>query len=400
MTSTTTSKFIEPSSPAVASGRSGAPMLGRMGRVAKIKLVQVSHGMGTGGLERVIVTLCRGIDRDRFEPEVVTLKYLGPLADELADIGIRVRLVNSVEGRADYVAPFRVARALRELRADVVHTHNTQPFLEGGLGAVLARTPTLVHTDHARLYPDKFRYIAAERMMAHFAYRVVGVSDETTQALAHHHRISPRKLCTIPNGIDGKPFEISIDQRAKRRELGIEGDGPVFGTIGRLVPQKGIDRLLHSMKLVVERRPDATLVLAGTGNKEDELKALAMTLGIADRVRFLGLRRDVAELLKVFDVYVLSSVWEGLPIALLEALAASCPIVSTAVGGVPTVVTPGVNGELVPAGDAPALANALVELLGDSERLAAYRRGARRMFVERFTIEHMVSAYEKLYTRA
>jgi glycosyltransferase involved in cell wall biosynthesis len=375
-------------------------MLGRMGRVAKLKLVQISHGMGTGGLERVIVTLCRGIDRDRFEPEVLTLKYLGALADELADIGIRVKLVNSIEGKADYIAPLRLARELRGLRADVVHTHNTQPFLEGGLGAVLARTPTLVHTDHARLYPDKLRYIAAERLMAKFAYRVVGVSDDTTAALTRYHRISPAKLCTIPNGIDGTPFEISIDQRAKRRELGIDGDGPVFGTIGRLVPQKGIDHLLHTMRLVVQRRPDATLVLAGTGNKEDELKALADTLGIADRVKFLGLRRDVAELLKVFDAYVLSSVWEGLPIALLEALAAGCPIVSTSVGGVPTVVQPGVNGELVPAGDAPALANALVDLLGDSEKLAAYRRGARRLFLERFTIEHMVRAYEKLYTRS
>lgn len=394
-----TSRFAEPSSTEQTTARPNAPTLGRVGRVAKVKLVQISHGMGTGGLERVIVTLCRGIDRDRFEPEVVTLKYLGPLADELADIGIRVRLVNSLEGKADYIAPIRVARALRDLRADVVHTHNTQPFLEGGFGAVLARTPTLVHTDHARLYPDKLRYIAAERVMAHFAYRVVGVSDETTAALARHHRISSEKLCTIPNGIDGTPFEMSIDQRAKRHELGIEGDGPVFGTIGRLVPQKGIDHLLHSMRLVVQRRPDATLVLAGTGNKEDELKALATTLGIADRVKFLGLRRDVAELLKVFDLYVLSSVWEGLPIALLEALAAGCPIVSTSVGGVPTVVTPGVNGELVQPGDAPALANALVDLLGDAERLAAYRRGARSMFLERFTIEHMVRAYEKLYLR-
>src|SRR5262245_52057078 len=210
MTSTVTSKLAEPSSSPDATERPGAPMLGRIGRVGKLRLVQISHGMGTGGLERVIVTLCRGIDRDRFEPEVVTLKYLGPLADELADIGIRVKLVNSVEGKADYIAPLRVARELRDLRADVVHTHNTQPFLEGGLGAVLARTPTLVHTDHARLYPDKFRYIAAERLMAKFAYRVVGVSDDTTAALTRYHRISPAKLCTIPNGIDGTPFEISI----------------------------------------------------------------------------------------------------------------------------------------------------------------------------------------------
>ena len=394
-----TSKLVEPSSLSGTAVLPGAPSIGRIGRIAKLRLVQISHGMGTGGLERVIVTLCRGIDRDRFEPEVLTLKYLGPLADELADIGIRVRLVNHGEGKADYLAALRVARTLRQMRADVVHTHNTQPFLEGGLGAVLARTPTLVHTDHARLYPDKFRYIAAERFMARFAYRVVGVSEETTQALTHHHRIAREKLCTIPNGIDGAPFEITIDQRAKRRELGIEGDGPVFGTIGRLVPQKGIDQLLHTMRIVVQQRPDATLVLAGTGNMEDELKVLAAGLGIADRVKFLGLRRDVAELLKLFDLYVMSSNWEGLPIALLEALAASCPIVSTAVGGVPTVVTPGVNGELVAAGDPRALANAITSLLGNSDRLADYRRGARRTFQERFTIEHMVRAYERLYTR-
>jgi glycosyltransferase involved in cell wall biosynthesis len=361
--------------------------------------VQIAHGMGCGGLERVVYTICDGIDRDRFEPQVLTLKWFGEIGEELRDRGIAVRLLNPVVGGADYLAPLRVARALREIRADVVHTHNTQSFLEGGSGAVLAGTRTLVHTDHARVYPDKFKYIAAEAVMARFAYRVVGVSDDTTAALVRNHYIGRAKLCTIPNGIDGAPFEISIDHRAKRRELGIEGDGPVIGTIGRLVPQKGVDVLLRAMAILVQKHPGATAVFAGTGTLDDELKALAASLGIADRVKFLGLRRDAPELLKLFDVYALTSNWEGLPIALLEALAAGCPIVASNVGGVPSVVQPGVTGELVPVGRPDVLADTLAELLGNQARLAAYRQNARKMFRERFTIEKMVRAYETLYTR-
>ena len=376
-----------------------APLIGRVSRTPRIKLVQIAHGMGCGGLERVVATICRGIDPERFEPQVLTLKWYGPVGEELSAHGVRVKLLNPVAGGADYIAPLRVARALREIRPNVVHTHNTQAFLEGGLGSILARAPMLVHTDHARLYPDKLKYTLAESVMAKFAYRIVGVSDATTQEFLRHHRIAREKLCTIPNGIDRTPFEITVDRREVRRELGIEGDGPVLGSIGRLVPQKGIDQMLRATSIILQQHPTATLVLAGDGPLEHELRAMADGLGIAQRVRFLGQRRDVARLLKIFDLYLLTSNFEGLPIALLEALACGCPIVSADVGGVSSVVHPGVNGELVPPVQPEMFAATVTKLLGDPARLSTYRQASRRLFLEQFTIEKMVKYYESLYVR-
>lgn len=368
-------------------------------KTKKLRVMHVTEDLGVGGLERVVATLCRAVDPSRFESSVLCLREMGPFADELREQGFSVSLLESTAGRTDYLSFLKVARFLREQQVDVVHSHNTHAFIDGGLGATLSGVRTVVHTDHARSFPDKRRYMVAEHLLSHLAYRVVGVSSDTSRNLIRYERISPRKLTVIPNGIDGAHAAARVDVAAKRRELGITGAGPVIGVGARLMEQKGIEFLLRAMPALVARFPDLTLVVAGEGPLEAPLKSLAADLDVADHVRFAGVRLDLAELLHVFDTFVLPSVWEGLPMVILEALAAGCPVVASDVGGVGTAIEDGVNGALVPPRDPDAIAAAVTRLLASPALRARFGEAGKRVFRERFSADAMARRYEALYLR-
>lgn len=361
--------------------------------------MQITHDLNVGGLQRVVVTLCRALDPERFDVSVLCVREAGPLAAELEAIGVPVITLPRDPARADYLAFRRVARVLRERKIDVVHTHNTEPFVDGGIGARLAGVRTLVHTDHARDFPDKLRYMIAEHVMSWSAYRVVGVSDDTTRNLSRYERIPRRKLVTIPNGIDGTPYDAPVDRAAIRAGLGIAGNGPIIGLGARLVEQKGIGYLLRAMQVLRARVPGITCVIAGEGPLADSLRREAEELGVADVTRFLGVRLDMASLIRVFDAYVLPSVWEGLPMAVLEALAAGCPVVASDVGGVGSALENGVTGSLVPPRDPQALAAAIESVVTDEGLRSRYAAAGRALFLERFSARAMTRRYESLYLR-
>jgi glycosyltransferase involved in cell wall biosynthesis len=290
-----------------------------------------------------------------------------------------------------------VARILRENKIDVIHTHNTQPLVDGTLGALLAGVKTIVHTDHSRSFPDKRRYMFAEWLMSHFVYKMVGVSPPTSQDLIKYEKISQRKVVTVLNGIDASPFGVRLDKQKKRRELGISGEGPVIGLGVRLSRQKGITYLLKAMPEIIKEYPDVTLVIAGEGECEPELKQEAIALGIENHTAFLGPRLDMNEVVRIFDLYVLPSIWEGLPMVLLEAMAAACPIVATNVGGSHMAVIHGENGSLVEPKNPKALATAVIRLLADEQLRNSYAKRGLELFKGRFTAEAMTEQYEKLY---
>jgi glycosyltransferase involved in cell wall biosynthesis len=364
----------------------------------RTRLMQITHDLAIGGLQRVVANICRAIDRDAFEVQVLCLRALGPFAADIERLGVKVTLVPQTR-RTDYFSFLKVARILRAERINVIHTHNTQPFVDGTLAALLSGVRTIVHTDHARSFPDKRRYMLAERAMSLFAYRVVGVSDHTSANLEKYEKIATAKIETIPNGIDGSAFDIPVDRTARRRELGIVSDALVLGIGVRLSEQKGITYLLEAMPTIVARIPRAVLVIAGEGPLEQDLKAEAERLGLGHHVKFVGPRLDVPELLKVFDLYVLPSLWEGLPMVLLEAMAAGCPIVATSVGGVPSAIETGVNGLLVPPQDPAMLAQAVVLALGDESLRRRLALAGKQAFAARFSAETMTRRYERLYRR-
>lgn len=360
--------------------------------------MHVTEDLGIGGLERVVSTICRNLDRDRFEPSVLCLRDGGPFADELRALGMQVDVLGA-PGKADYLAFAKVRRLLRERAVDVVHTHNTQAFTDAGTAiALLGRpAPTLVHTDHARSYPDKLRYVLAERVLARLAFRVVAVSEHTRRDLVEHVGIPANKLTTIYNGIDDPTRATPAQFDALRAELRLPDDALIIGTGARLMPQKGFVHLLRAMPAVLQQIRNAYVLLVGEGPDEELLRAEADTLGIASRVRFTGARLDLPILMQLYDVFALPSVWEGLPMVVLEALARARTIVASAVGGVPDAIEHGRSGLLVPPADPAALAAALVHALGDAVLRERLGRAGREVFLDRFSARAMTARYESLY---
>ena len=346
-----------------------------------------------------MVNICKKIDRDKFDISVLCLRQLGESVPELERMGIEVMLLPQKKNGVDYLSFLKVAKILREKKIDAIHTHNTQPLIDGTLGALLANVRTIVHTDHSRAFPDKRRYMFAEWLMSHFVYKVVGVSIPTSGDLMKYEKISPRKIVTVLNGIDGAQYVAPVDKQKKRTELGIKGNGPVIGLGVRLSLQKGITYLLQAMPEITKRYPDVTLVIAGEGNCEEDLRREATRIGIDGNTVFIGPRLDMPEVLKALDLYVLPSLWEGLPMVLLEAMAAGCPIVATKVGGSPTVISDGENGSLVEPMDPKALAREIIRLLGNEQLRSYYAKNGLKTFNDHFTADMMTAQYENLYLK-
>lgn len=364
----------------------------------KIKLMQITHDLAIGGLQQVVVNLCRTINKDIFNVSVLCLRELGDFVPDVEHMGIRVTLIPQ-EKSVDYFSFLKVAKILRQEKIDVIHTHNTQPLIDGTIGALIAGVKTIIHTDHARDFPDKRRYMFAEWAMSHLVYKMVGVSEHTVANLRKYERIPLKKLKTIPNGIDGEKYKVSIDKERKRREIGITNEGPIIGLGVRITEQKGITYLLQAMPAILKQFPELSLVIAGDGNLVERLKQEVRRLNIDKNVYFIGPRLDMPELLKLFDIYVLPSLWEGLPMVLLEAMAAGCPIVATDVGGNRQAITDGYNGSLVESRNPSQLARAVINLLSDQDLRKTYIHNALKVFINSFSAVIMTHHYEKLYLR-
>ena len=365
----------------------------------KIRLMHVIEDLGVGGLERVVLTICRNIDRSRFEPSVLVLRGSGELEPELAQLGVEVIDIGGAPGKGDYFAFRKVAREARKRRIDLFHTHNSLPLFDAFAAARLTGVRAHVHTDHARHFPDKLRYMVAEHVVSYFLDRIVAVSDDTKKNLVHYEKIAPSRITVIPNGIDSERFTQPVDVAAKRAALGLSS-GPVIGLAARLTEQKGVIYLLQAVAQLREQFPGLQVLLAGTGDQDDNLKRAASQLGIAGAVHFLGMRMDVPELVRAFDVFVIPSIWEGLPMALLESFAAGTPVVASDVGGVGKVIRHRENGSLVPARDPAALAAELAHVLAHPELRRKYAENARRTFEESYSADAMTRRYEAVYLEA
>ncbi|MGQ9697851.1 MAG: glycosyltransferase, partial [Armatimonadota bacterium] len=295
---------------------------------------------------------------------------------------------------------WRLARLICRKKVSVLHTHHTGALVYGVPAALIAGLGTVVHTEHSHDVLDSNpRLRVAERLLTRFAWTTTCVTEEVQEYLSRRVGISPRRLVVLPNGVDTKLFVPGPADPALLEELCLVGH-PVVGTVGRLDPLKDHESLLRAFAAVHSAVPKARLVIVGDGPLRDHLRNMAKELGVEDAVYFTGARSDVAALLRAFDVFVLSSTHEGLPLALLEAMSAGLPVVATAVGGVPRAVEHGVSGFVCPPGDAETLSSLILHLLEHRELRAVVGRNARVRVESHFSVERMVAGYKDIYEAA
>lgn len=348
--------------------------------------------LDTGGAQKVLLQLLSRLDRQRFSPSVACLyNGAGAVAQEIRALGIRVTdLGMTARWRVD--ALWRLYRSLRKERPAILHTHLFHANMPGRVLGRLAGIPVIISTEHSMGMESEWRY-RVNRLTHPLADRVVCVSPQIAKFVAQHVRIPEDKTVIIPNGIDLQRFESLPDKHSARAALGLPFDHPLICTVARLDPVKRLDNLLGA----VARLPEVRLVVVGEGQERCRLTRLASELGVEQRAQFVGSQRDVLPWLAASDLFVLSSDWEGLSMAVLEAMAAGLPVVAMETGGMPDVVLPGVTGRLVPPGQVDALAQAIAGLLDDAGLRQDMGRAAAKRVADSFSLDQMAERTVRLY---
>jgi glycosyltransferase involved in cell wall biosynthesis len=357
-----------------------------------------------GGVEAHVALLCQEVSKLDYEPLVVCGQRdaLAPFYAQLEAEGVPYRLFEERSGPLGKLAAIaELSRLFSAERADIVHVQLI--YSEGGripiLAARLAGIPIVV-THHAARPPKSFdRW--ARRPLLSLVDEFVAVSRANRADQIRYMGLPPERVTTVHNGIP-VPSELPDRQAAHDRltdALGLPHDTKIVGAVGRLSEQKGLSLLLDAAARILPQVPGLRVVLAGDGPLRGQLEAQVTRLGIAQAVRFLGFRRDTPELLAAFDVLAMPSLFEGLPLVLVEAFAAACPTVATAVDGIPEVVDDEVNGLLVPSGDVGRLATSLVRVLEDKELAARLGAAARAKAVTHFRTERMARETTALYAK-
>jgi len=377
----------------------GVHVIGKTENAAsqRVRVLWLTKGLGRGGVERLIASSIRHFDHDRFDLEVA---YLLPGEDdfvgEIADAGVHVHCLGR-SGWSNVLWPLRLWRIARKRRYDIVHTH--LPLTASIARVALGRRPRFVHTEH-NVWPSHRRPSRwANSLTFGRNDAVVAVSTSVAQSIRPPRVIATRLAPTevLLHGINLDEISLGARDRTCGREaLGLSADDLVIGTVGNLSRKKNQAMLIRATALAAQRVPNSRLVLIGDGPLDSELRRLAERLGIAERVIFAGSRRDVLELLPALDVFCLSSHFEGLSIALVEAMATGIACVATSVGGIPEVIEQGVSGLLVPDGATLELADTLELVLRDRS-LRAELGQAGRIRASAFDIRRAARRLQVLY---
>ena len=363
-------------------------------RAQPAKVLYVIATLDPAGAERQLVSLATHLDRTRFDPVVCCLTRGGPLESQLSDAGIR-KIVLGKKFKVDLAAVLRLSRLIRRERADIVHTWLFTGNAFGRAAALLAGGCAIVGSERS---VDRWRtlaHVVVDRVLASRTAKIIANAEAVKRFYVESEKIPARKFVVVPNGLDMEPF-LEARPWPLREELGLPPDAHVIGCVARLEEQKGIEYLLRAARVVTAEWPRAVFVVAGGGPKEAELRAMALDAGLGERFRFLGYRDNVPSLMAAFDVFVLPSLWEGLPNVVLEAMAAGCPVVATDVGGAGELIAHRESGWLVPARDPQAIADAVLGLLRDPG-LAGRLSAAGRVTACGYTVERMVERTQRVY---
>ncbi len=365
---------------------------------ARLKVLLMIKGLGVGGAERLLERAIPYLDRSRYDYRVAyLLPWKSALVPAFRMAGIPVYCLGY--GRVwDAAVLARLVRLLRRERIDLVHAHLP-------LAGILARVARagggvrwVVYTEHN--VPARYGWVTRSLNALTYGWSdaVIAVSQQVAADVRRYARNGRPRLLTIPNAVDIVLTDNHpADRAAVRREFGWPEDARLIVNVANLVPKKGHQYLLAAAQRVLAHDAQARFLVVGNGPLADDLVGEARRLGLDGRLVFTGFRPDATRLVAAADLFVLSSLYEGLPVSLLEAMALGRAVIATRVGGIPEVVTHGENGLLVAPGDADGLAAAMLEVLRDPERRAALGRHARSHAQRRAGMAEMVRSVEQVY---
>jgi len=370
-----------------------------MASAPPVRVLFVLTRLDVGGLEHQALELTSRLASRGFALQVVALRGPGALTPLFRERGVPVIELAQRRSKWDVRMPLRLARLIRRLQPQVVYTFGCGDALFWG--GTLARAVPGRHAVVAAIHSMRPGMLG--RMAARAARRadaVIALAETHARFLTEQYAISKSKLAVIPNGVDLDRFQPNGDPASARARMGLAPQGFLVGAVGRLHHLKGMDVLCQAAASVLRRFPAVRFAIIGDGPQRTDLDDQVRALGVEAQVHFLGRRSDVAELLPAFNLFVLPSRSEALPMALMEAMACARPVVASAVGCVPELIEHGMNGLCVPAEDPERLAEAIIELASDPARAREMGREGRRIADARFSIERAAARTASLLETA
>jgi glycosyltransferase involved in cell wall biosynthesis len=313
-------------------------------------------------------------------------------------------LVQRITPIKDLRAFFNLIWIILKEKPIIVHTHTTKAGILGRLAAKIAGVPNIIHTPHGNIFYGHFGFLLSrfsiwiEKLFSNFTDRMIALTDGEKNDYEKLSVCPSEKLLKIHSGVDVAHYmKPNGNMVEKRRSLGLDQNGKVIGFVGWLLPIKGPEYLIKAMKFVWPEHPEASLVFVGKGDLDVDLRAQALRMNANGRIKFLGWREDINEIMPIFDMLVLPSLNEGMGRVLVEAMAAGKPVVASRVGGIPDLVIHGKTGFLVPPADEKALAAWIKKILDDPEN--AWEMGQQgRKLCQQFSLEAMIEKLDDLYS--
>jgi glycosyltransferase involved in cell wall biosynthesis len=363
-----------------------------------MKIFILSTSMGMGGADQQILILAQAMRARGHEVRIVALAPLGPMGQEAQREGIPTESLGMERNIGMVPRIFRLVRMLRAWRPDVLHSHMLHANLLARAVRPIARVPALVSTIHSINDGGRLR-MAAYRLTSGLVDRVTIISRLAAQRYVAIGAVPRGRLEVVPNTVDTRRFRPLPHVRAAVRQEMKLGNEFAWLAVGRFEEAKDYPTMIAAFARLASGRPTSRLLLVGKGSLQQDVEQLVRAAGLEERVRFVGVRRDIPELMSAADGYVLSSTREGMPVVLLEAAAVGLPIVATRVGGVGEVVEDGVTGLLVPPGSPAELAGAMekIEALALESRMAMGERG-RVLVEQQYGTDHVMDIWDRIYS--
>ncbi len=374
----------------------------------RVRVLRVIARLNIGGPAKHVALLTKRLDPTVYDTTLVC----GKISPEEGDMGyyaeqmgvqpiVLAGLRRNISILDDVVVLWRMYRLMRQLRPHIVHTHTAKAGFIGRFAAWLAGVPVIVHTFHGHVFtgyfsPNKVRvFLALERMVARISDAILALTNSLRKELSETYHITAKNRITVlPLGLDLQPF--TRMERMKggiRQQYKLDPLTPLVGIVGRLAPVKNHALFLHAAQIILNQRPNVRFLIVGDGELRAASQELARELGIQDAVIFAGWMQDVRGVFADLNVKVLCSHNEGTSVSVIEALATSCPVVSTDVGGMRDLLEGGKLGRLVPPDDAPALAQAILETIDNPPDPAV----ARQLMLDQYGIERLLKDMDSLY---
>jgi len=365
-----------------------------------LKILHIISKLPIGGVENQLLLVLKNYNREKFQPFVCSLSDKGEIGKEIEKIGIKVFALNKLKHTFDSSIIKDICNIIKIEKIQIVRTHQYHANFYGRIAAKKSKVPCIVASVHNVYTRDKkLHRRIINRFLARFTDKIIAVSEEVKRDILKYDKIPEDKVQVIYNGVDQNAFNESFDKEQVKKKLGINPDFPVIGTVGRLTEQKGHIYLLQAISKLKNKFPDIKVLIVGDGPLMEELKSYANSAGLSNNVIFTGFRRDIPALLAVMDIFVFPSLWEGLPNALIEAMAAGKAIIATKLPQIREVLDSDELGILVPPKDINAISESITFLLKNREIAKNMGILVRNKAFSCFNIKNTVKLYEELFEK-